>query len=178
MSNLISFEADVRNSLPQTINDNEVKSKELAADLFVSPALVTRWSKGDSKLKSQYFEQMLMNFKHPSMLVFDYMNQTTHIIPPLANGPKLRKQLDTYAGQLIDELQEATEALKNSMDEFRSDGEVDLRDPTEVVKQIYDVMFFSQTLDSFVESEYHIQLKDIEQQRELHWKKEGYLATK
>lgn len=178
MSNLISFEADVRNSLPRMIDENEIKSKELAEDLFVSPALVTRWSKGDSKLKSQYFEQMLLIFKHPSMLVFDYMNQTTHMIPPIANGPKLRKQLDTYAGQLIDELKEATLALKNSMDEFRSDGEVDLRDPTEVVRQIDDVIFFGQTLKSFMESEYGIDLRSEEKQRELYWKKEGYLATR
>lgn len=167
---------NVQNTLPKVMRLNRMSTNGLAEQMNYSSGLVSKMCHGKTPLHFDQLEQMLDIFLKPSMLVFDFMNKATHLIPPLANGTKFHKEPDTIACQLLDEVSEATQALYKSMDEFRSDDRIkDLSDPEEAVKQMLDVELLINTLKVAIENDYDgISIQHIEIEREKYWKMHHY----
>ena len=177
MQVMIQNGANVKKSLPKVLKLNRIKYRDLSYDMAYSADMVSKWARGVTPLHFQDFVDMLDRVEQPSLLIFNYMNQTTHLIPPLADGPKFRKSPDTVTNQLFNEINEAVDSLNESMDEFMTDGQVkDLSDPEEAVKQVLDVQMLCETLEATLESRYNLPLQQIELQREKVWKMKGYLA--
>ncbi|PWG00980.1 hypothetical protein [Levilactobacillus bambusae] len=179
MQSVVTFEAQVPEVFRQMIDNEAVKQKTLAEEMHYTPARISQWLRVDKPagLKEKDFLNLLDQFKHPMMLVVAYMNQTTHLIPPLANGPRLRHEPDTYASQIIDELEESVDSLKGAMDELRSNDEIDSRDVVNAVNQVLDVMFFAFSWIAMIDGDpkYQVDAQFLEQEREKTWTMAKYM---
>jgi len=167
---------NVHRSLPKVLRINRTKGTELSRTMAYSSDMVSKWSRGVAPLHFENLVEMIKHFDKPTMLIVDYMNKATHLFPPIADGPKFRKNPDTVANQLKVEINEAIESLNNSMDEFMTDGKVeDLTDPKEAINQTLDVVMLAITLMATIEINYGLSIQELEQQREKVWKMKGYL---
>lgn len=179
MQNAVKNAAIVKRSLPKIMKLNRYTQRGLAKDMAYSEGMVSKWANGKLPLRFEEFEKMIGLFKKPSMLVYEFMNKVTNLIPSIANGPKFRKEPDSTASQLVQEINEALLALNEASDEFRYEGKVeDLSDPKEVINQCLDVELLIHTLEIIIEEKFDgVSIQELEIQREKLWKLQGYIQS-
>lgn len=179
MQNVVKNSTIVSRSLPKVFKLNRYTQRNLAKDMAYTEGMVSKWANGKLPLKFEEFEDMIHLFKKPSMLVFEFMNKVTELIPSYADGPKFKKQADSVASQLIQEINEAVDALNDASDEFRYEGKLkDLSDPKEAINQCLDVELLIHTLEIIIENNFDdVSIQELEIQREKLWKMEGYLLS-
>lgn len=172
---LVRKSVAVNQTLPKVLRLNRYKHGDLAKDMAYTAGQVSKWAKGDRELDFRNFEKMLELIPQHAMLVVEWMNKATHMIPPLANGSRFRKEPDTLSDQLIDEIHQAVAALNESTDEFRNAGKVkDLSDVVESVNQMLDVQLLIGTLEVVIETKYGLSIQEIEIERERYWQANDY----
>ncbi len=175
MQNVINRKADVSTELANFMKKKGIKTTDLANLLGYTQPWVSKLRSGKMKLDFNQVKRLLENLPEDSEdLQLEIAHQMFAIIPPLADGVKTYHQDALHLGtRSIAELDQATKALTNSIDEFNDGAEADTRDPLEAVNQLADAIFIGLNAEIDICHEYGFSMADLINEREKLWRMKG-----
>lgn len=175
MQNVIRKKADVSEELKDYMKKKGIKTTDLASLMGYTQPWISKLRNGKIKLDFNEVNRLLESLPEDSEEIqLETAHQMFAIIPPLANGTKTYGQDALHLGtRSIAELDQATKALTNSIDEFNDGEKADTRDPLEAVNQLADAIFIGLNAEINICHEYGFSMAELIKEREKLWRMKG-----